>query len=127
MSLQSNLVGILMKAVVCTRYGSPEVLQLREVEKPAPKNNQVLIKIYATAVTASDCLIRRSDLPVIMSVVRRLAIGFTKPRKSIVGAVVAGEIESVGKDVKRFRQGDQVYGFTGLGFGAYAEYTCMPE
>src|SRR4051812_34728391 len=116
-----------MKAIVCTKYGPPEVLQLREVEKPTPKNNEVLIKIYATAVTASDCLIRRSDLPLIMSLGRRLAIGLTKPRKSIFGAVVAGEIEAVGKDVKLFRTGDQVYGSTGLRLGAYAGYACMAE
>ncbi len=116
-----------MKAIVCTKYGPPEVLQLKEVEKPTPKNNEVLIKIYATAVTASDCLIRRSDLPLIMSLGRRLAIGLTKPRKSVFGAVVAGDIAAVGQDVKLFRQGDQVYGSTGLRLGAYAEYACMPE
>lgn len=116
-----------MKAIVCTKYGPPEVLHLREAKKPTPKNNEVLIKIYATAVTASDCLIRRSDLPIIMSLGRRLAIGFTKPRKSILGAVVAGDIEAVGKDVKLFMEGDRVYGSTGLGLGAYAEYACMPE
>jgi len=116
-----------MKAIVCTKYGPPEVLQLKEVNKPTPKNNEVLIKIYATAVTASDCLIRRADLPIIMSLGRRLTIGFTKPRKPVFGAVVAGRIEAVGKDVKLFREGDQVYGSTGLGLGAYAEYACMPE
>lgn len=116
-----------MKAIVCTKYGPPEVLQLKEVKKPTPKNNEVLIKIFATAVTASDCLIRRSDLPIIMSLGRRLAIGFTKPRKAIPGAVVAGDIEAVGKDVKLFREGDQVYGSTGIRMGAYAEYACMPE
>jgi len=116
-----------MKAIVCTKYGPPEVLQLREAKKPTPKNNEVLIKIYATAVTASDCLMRRSDLPIIMSLGRRLAIGFTKPRKSIIGAVLAGDVEAVGKDVKLFREGDRVYGSTGLRLGAYAEYACMPE
>lgn len=120
-------MGIPMKAIVCTGYGPPEVLQLKEVAKPAPKNNEVLIKIYATAVTASDCLIRRSDLPRLMSLARRLTIGFTKPRRPIAGAVVAGEIEAVGKDVKLFKEGDQVYGSTGLKLGAYAEYACMPE
>src|SRR4051812_44173676 len=116
-----------MKAIVCTKYGPPEVLQLKEVEKPKPKNDEVLIKICATAVTATDCLMRRSDLPLIMSLGRRLAVGFTKPRKSIPGAIVAGEIEAVGKDVKLFREGDQVYGSTGLRLGAYAEYVCLPE
>ncbi len=116
-----------MKATVCTKYGPPEVLKLKEVEKPTPKNNEVLIKISATAVTASDCIIRSSKLPVNLWLPMRLMIGFIKPRKSIIGLVLAGEIESVGKDVKRFRKGEQVYGFTGFGLGAYAEYTCMPE
>ena len=116
-----------MKAIVCTKYGPPEVLQLKEVTKPTPKNNEVLIKIYATAVTASDSLMRRSDLPLMFSLMRRLAIGFTKPRKSVFGAVVAGDIEAVGKDVTLFSEGDQVYGSTGLRLGAYAEYACMPE
>jgi NADPH:quinone reductase-like Zn-dependent oxidoreductase len=116
-----------MKAIVCTKYGPPEVLQLKEVEKPTPKNNEVLIKIYASAVTASDCLIRRSDLPLIMSLGRRLSVGFTKPRKSVFGAVVAGDVEAVGKDVNLFKEGDQVYGSTGLRLGAYAEYACMSE
>ena len=116
-----------MKAIVCTKYGPPEVLQLKEVEKPTPKNNEVLIKIYATAVTASDCLMRRSDLPLVMSLGRGLVLGFTNPRKPIPGAVVAGVIEAVGKDVKLFKTGNQVYGSTGMRLGAYAEYACMPE
>ncbi len=116
-----------MRAIVCTKYGPPEVLQLKEVEKPAPKNNEVLIKIYATAVTATDCLMRRSDLPIIMSLGRALSVGFTKPRRSIFGAVLAGEIEAVGKDVKLFKTGDKVYGSTGLKLSAYAEYVCMPQ
>ena len=103
-----------MKAIVCTKYGPPEVLQLKEVEKPTPKNNEVLIKIYATAVTASDCLMRRSDLPVMFSLMRRLAVGFTKPRKPILGFVLAGEVEAAGKDIKLFSEGDQVYGSAGL-------------
>ncbi len=116
-----------MKAIVCTKYGPPEVLQLKEVEKPVPKNNEVLIKIYASAVTATDCLMRRADLPAIMSLGRGLSVGFTRPRKPIWGAVVAGRIEATGKDVKLFRAGDQVYGSTGLRLGAYAEYVCVPE
>jgi NADPH:quinone reductase-like Zn-dependent oxidoreductase len=116
-----------MKAIVCTKYGPPEVLQLREVEKPTPKNNDVLIKVYATAVTASDSLIRRSDLPKIMTFGRGLSVGFTRPRKPVFGAVVAGDIVAVGKDVKLFSEGDQVYGSTGLRLGAYAEYACMAE
>jgi NADPH:quinone reductase-like Zn-dependent oxidoreductase len=124
-----------MKAIVCTKYGPPEVLQLKEVEKPTPKNNEVLVKIRATAVTASDCIIRGFKIPVrhwfpkglMMGLMMRFVVGFTKPRNPILGLVLAGDIESVGKDVKQFKKGDQVYGFTGFGFGAYAEYTCMHE
>lgn len=116
-----------MKAIICTRYGPPEVLQLREVEKPTPKDDEVLIKIRATAVTASDIFIRGSQIPIRFLIPMRLYMGLTKPRKSIIGLVLAGEIESIGKDVKRFRIGDQVYGLTGFGLGAYAEYKCMKE
>jgi NADPH:quinone reductase-like Zn-dependent oxidoreductase len=116
-----------MKAIVCTKYGPPDVLQLQEVEKPTPRNNEVCIKIFATAVTASDIFIRGSELPLNLWLPMRLMIGLTKPRKPIIGLVLAGDIESVGKDVKRFRKGDQVYGLTGFGLGTYAEYKCMPE
>jgi NADPH:quinone reductase-like Zn-dependent oxidoreductase len=116
-----------MKAIVCTRYGPPEVLQLQEVEKPIPKQNEVLIKICATAVTASDCIIRGFKVPPSLWLPMGLAIGFTKPRKSILGMVLAGEIEAVGKAVRGFERGNQVYAFNILRFGAYAEYTCLPE
>lgn len=116
-----------MKAIVCPKYGPPEVLQLKEVEKPVPKDDEVLIKIYATAVTASDIFIRGSQIPIQYWIPMRLMIGLTKPRKSIIGLVLAGEIESAGKNTKRFKTGDQVYGLTGFGFGAYAEYKCMKE
>lgn len=116
-----------MKAFICTKYGPPEVLQSREVEKPAPKEDEVLIKIHATAVTASDIFIRGSQIPIQYWIPMRLMIGLTKPRKSIIGLVLAGEIESTGKDVKRFKTGDHVYGLTGFGLGAYAEYKCMKE
>jgi NADPH:quinone reductase-like Zn-dependent oxidoreductase len=116
-----------MKAIICTKYGPPEVLQLREVEKPTPKDDEVLVKIHATAVTASDIFIRSSQIPIRFRIPMRLMLGLTKPRKSIIGLVLAGEIESIGKDAKRFRIGDQVYGLTGFGLGAYAEYKCMKE
>lgn len=116
-----------MKAFICTRYGPPEVLQLREVNKPAPKDDEVLIKVHATAVTASDIFIRGSKIPIQFWIPMRLLIGLTKPRKSIIGLVLAGEIELVGKDIKRFKPGDHVYGLTGFGLGAYAEYKCMKE
>jgi NADPH:quinone reductase-like Zn-dependent oxidoreductase len=116
-----------MKAVVCTKYGPPEVLQLQDVEKPAPKNNEVLIKILATAVTASDCITRGIKVRMPLSLVMRVVVGFRGPRQPILGLVLAGEIESTGKAVQRFKQGDQVYGFTEFGFGTYAEYKCMSE
>lgn len=123
-----------MKAIVCTKYGPPEVLQLKEVEKPTPKNNELLIKIFATSVTSSDCIVRGFKLPnwSTMGIMMRLALGFSKPRNPILGMVLAGEVESIGKDVKRFKKGDQVFAITvkssiKIRFGAYAEYTCLPE
>jgi NADPH:quinone reductase-like Zn-dependent oxidoreductase len=116
-----------MKAVVCSKYGPPEVLQIKEVEKPVPKDNEVLIKIYATAVTASDIFIRSSELPIRFKIPMRIMLGLTKPRKSIIGLVLAGEIESAGRNVKRFKTGDKVYGLTGFSLGAYADYKCMQE
>lgn len=116
-----------MQAVVCTKYGPPEVLQLKEVNKPSPQPDEVCIKIRATAVTASDIYIRSSRLPLRFRLPMRLLLGITKPRKPIIGMVLAGEIESVGKDIKRFNVGDQVYGVTGFGLGTYAQYKCMKE
>ena len=117
-----------MKAIVCTKYGPPEVLQLKDVEKPVPKDHAVLIKIFATAVTASDCIIRGFSVPVSLWLPMGLALGFTKPRQPVLGIVFAGEVESVGKDVKSFRKGDQVFGWDLFpAFGSYAEYKCMPE
>lgn len=116
-----------MKAIICTKYGLPQVLQLREVEKPTPKDNEVLIKICATAVTASDCIVRGFTLPLAMWVPARLALGITKPRKPILGLVLSGEIEKVSDKVKQFKKGDKVFAHTFLRFGAYAQYTCLPE
>jgi NADPH:quinone reductase-like Zn-dependent oxidoreductase len=120
-----------MKAIVCTQYGPPEVLQLKEMEKPTPKNNEVLIKVHATAVTSGDCRCRSFILPVHFSILTRLAmrlaLGLTKPRKPILDFMLAGEVETVGKDVTRFQKGDRVYANTGMRFGAYAENTCLPE
>ncbi len=123
-----------MKAIVCTKYGPPEVLQLREVEKPVPEKNEVCIKIFATAVTASDCIVRGFKLPVWSPVgfMMGLVLGFKKPRNPVLGMVLAGEVESAGKNVKSFKKGDQVYGWTVMSsvkiqFGTYAEYKCLPE
>ena len=120
-----------MKAVVCTQYGPPEVLQLKEMEKPVPRDNEVLIKVYATSVTSGDCRCRGFNIPAHFSlltrVAMRLALGITRPRKPIQGLVLAGEVETTGRGVTRFKAGDQVFGDTGMRFGAYAEYTCLPE
>ena len=116
-----------MKAIICTKYGPPEVLQISEVEKPTPKDNEVLIKIFATTVTIADSRVRGFNVPVSFWLPARLALGFTKPRKSVLGGELAGVVESVGKDVKQFKKGDHLFAFAGHNFGAYAEYRCMPE
>lgn len=116
-----------MRAVVCTRYGPPEVLQLKEMPKPIPRTNEVCIKIFATAVTASDCIVRAFIVPLRLKLLMGAVLGFTKPRNPILGLVLAGEVESVGRDVTQFEPGSQVYAFTAFRFGAYAEYECLPE
>lgn len=118
LSNQNNPGGILMKAIVYTKFGSPDVLKLKEVAKPSPKDNEVLIRIVATTVAAEDPGMRAHPG----------LNGFLKPQKPILGFYLAGEIEAVGKNVKRFMKGDQVYGNTGLALlGTYAEYISMPE
>ena len=112
-----------MKAVVYTKYGPPDVLQLRDIEKPAPRNNEVLIKIFATTVTSGDARLRRAD-PFLV----RLYFGLTKPKNPILGVDLTGVIESVGKDVALFKEGDEVFGSTfDHGLAAHAEYKCLPE
>ena len=111
-----------MKAIVCTKYGLPEVLQLKELEKPVPKDNEVLIKVHAATATASGLNGRKGE-----PFIARLFMGLTKPKKNIPGPELAGEIVAVGKNVKLFKEGDQVFGIDYRGLGAYAEYICRPE
>lgn len=111
-----------MKAIVNTRYGAPEVLHLKEVEKPTPKSNEVLIKIHATTVNRTDCGFRKPEYLIV-----RVIAGLFKPRKTILGSELAGEIEAIGKDVKTFKPGDQVFGLSTYNFGTHAEYICMAE
>ncbi|QJX76564.1 NAD(P)-dependent alcohol dehydrogenase [Priestia megaterium] len=116
-----------MKAMVCTKYGKPDVLQLEEVEKPIPKENEILIKIHATTVTSGDCRVRSFNSPLLLWLPMRIVLGLRKPRKSILGVELAGEVEDVGKNVTRFKKGDQLFAMTGMKFGGYAEYICLPE
>ncbi len=116
-----------MKAIVYTKYGTPEVLRLAEIEKPVPKANEVLVRNYATTATLFDCWMRSSTSPPGFGIMMRMANGIRGPKRPILGTDLAGEIEAIGKDVKLYKTGDQVYGFTGLNLGAYAEYICLPE
>lgn len=111
-----------MKAIELSKYGAPENLKITELEKPSPKDNEVLIKIHATTVTSGDARMRRADPFVI-----RLIFGFKRPRKPVLGVVVAGEIEAIGSTVSTYKTGDKVFGSTGMNFGAHAEYVCVPE
>ena len=124
-----------MKAIVYTEYGSPDVLHLTEVAKPAPKDNEVLIRIHATPVNFGDLLARnfktvtprQFNMPIFFWLPARIAFGLNKPKKNILGSEFAGEVEAVGAAVTRFKPGDQVFGYRGQSMGAYAEYLCMPE
>jgi NADPH:quinone reductase-like Zn-dependent oxidoreductase len=116
-----------VKAVVCTGYGPPDVLELQEVEKPVPKDHEVLIKVHATTVHRGDVRIRSFDVPRGRRFMARLILGFTRPKNPIIGMELAGEVESVGKDVTLFEPGDDVFAFTGWGLGAYAEYVSLLE
>lgn len=116
-----------MKALICTRYGPPEVLQLQEIPKPIPKNDQILVKIIATAVNSGDARVRSLRVKGFMRVVMRLVLGISKPRKPILGTVFSGVVETVGKNVFKFKAGDKVFGMTGFNFGTYAEYIAVNQ
>ena len=124
-----------MKAIVYTEFGPPEVLQLKEIEKPTPEDDEVLIRVYATSVKYGDLVARNSrnisprefHMPFLFWLISQVIFGFRKPKITVLGAEFAGEIEAVGKDVKRFKKGDQVFGYRGSSMGANAEYLCMPE
>ena len=118
---------LFMKAIVHTKYGPPDVLHLKEVEKPTPKGDEVLIKVYAAEATKTDCELRSFNFQVKWFwLPLRFAMGFIKPKKQILGGYFAGEVESVGKDVSKFKKGDQIFGATRLRLGAYGEYMCLP-
>lgn len=118
---------VIMKAIICTKYGPPNVLQLQNVEKPKPKKNEVLVKIHATSVSTGDCRIRGFNSPLLFWIPMRIILGFRKPRKPILGVELSGEIEDIGTDVTQFKKGDQVFALTELNLGGYAEYTCVHE
>ncbi|MFC1771597.1 NAD(P)-dependent alcohol dehydrogenase [Candidatus Margulisiibacteriota bacterium] len=115
-----------MKAIICTKYGSADFLKIKEVEKPNPKDNELLIKIFATTVDTSDLRIRSFNVPPLFWLPFRLAMGFRKPRKTL-GMSFSGEIETIGKDVKNIKVGDQVFGSSEFNMGCHAEYACIPE
>lgn len=118
---------VIMKAIICTKYGPPNVLQLHNIEKPKPKKNEVLVKIHATSVSTGDCRIRGFNSPLLFWIPMRIILGFRKPRKPILGVELSGEIEDIGSDVTQFKKGDPVFALTELNLGGYAEYTCVHE
>jgi len=116
-----------LKAAICTKYGPPDVIKIEEIEKPIPKDNEVLVKIFAATLSSGDMRIRSAKFPPLVWLPMRIAMGFGGPRKKILGITLAGEIEATGKDVKLFKEGDQVFGSLYPKFGTHAEYVCMSE
>ena len=118
-----------MKAVVYERFGPPEVLQIKEIKKPIPKDNEVLIKVHATSVTRGDVIVRRGKHPTskFQTLMLHVMLGIKKPKIKVLGMEIAGEIEEIGKAVKKFKKGDAIFASTEFKFGGYAEYKCLPE
>jgi NADPH:quinone reductase-like Zn-dependent oxidoreductase len=116
-----------MKAMVCTKYGSPDVLELKEVAKPTPNDNEILVKVHAATVASGDVRVRSFNSPFLLWLPMRIFLGLRKPRKPILGVELSGEIEGTGRNVTKFKKGDQIFAMTGMNFGAHAEYTCLPE
>ena len=116
-----------MKAAICTKYGPPEVLRIVERDVPVPKDDEVLIKVFAASVTNSDIFIRGSNIPLRFRIPMRIMMGITRPRNDILGEVLSGEIVQVGPKIRRFHIGDKIFGLTGFSLGAYADYKCMKE
>ena len=116
-----------MKAVLCTGYGSADVLKLADVEKPSPKDNEILIKIHATTCHIGDIRVRSFNVPLLHRIPFRLFLGLRRPKQPILGLECAGDVEAIGKSVKRFAVGDAVVASTGFVFGAHAQYVCLPE
>lgn len=121
------MTATLMKAVICTSYGKPDVLKLTQAPKPTPKNNEVLVRIKATAVNSGDVRIRSLDVPLLLKPLLRVVLGFFRPRRGILGLVYSGVVEEVGTNVTSFKTGDEVFGSTGLKMGTYAEYIAVKE
>jgi NADPH:quinone reductase-like Zn-dependent oxidoreductase len=116
-----------MKAIICTKYGSPELLEVQEVEKPIPKDEELLIRVISTAVNSGDVRVRGLVVEGFMKLVMQVILGFSKPKKPILGTVFSGTVESIGKNVVSFKSGDRVFGMTGFQFGTYAEYLTIGE
>lgn len=116
-----------MKAMVYERYGSPDVLELRYLAKPAPKVNEILIRTHVTTVTSGDCRVRSLNVPAGFGLIMRLVFGVSRPKQPILGTELAGVVESVGKDVTKFKVGDAVFAFSDAAMGCYAEYRCMSQ
>jgi NADPH:quinone reductase-like Zn-dependent oxidoreductase len=116
-----------VKAIVYERYGPPEVLEIKDLAKPIPKNNEVLIKVIATTVTSADCRVRSLNVPVGFGMISRLVLGLSKPRQPILGSELSGEIVAIGREVKKFQIGDAIFGFSDFGLGCYAQFRCLPE